>query len=227
MEGTRNEKIIIVISAYIIGFTTSFIAFGLETPNQTEVPQSQEQHVHAQVEKFDASLETISSIETNDDGLFIVTDGYSRLLSAKRGSLGASLIASVPTPGFHTKIIAASLSKDLKFVYFCEQQIPDTQKCSPYVYSLLDDSSHVVKLNGAVFEQAIEGHTAVWTDNNLLVLNENLTSNPQKPWEFLAVEEAKTSPQEEPQAKPIEPATLPAEHQSEVPTPTDAELQVQ
>ena len=33
MEGTRNERVIMVMAAYVIGFTTAFIAFGL---NQME-----------------------------------------------------------------------------------------------------------------------------------------------------------------------------------------------
>jgi hypothetical protein len=230
MEGTRNEKIVIVLSAYVIGFTTAFIAFGIHNPSETQISDNSFNRSYAQPLSATEDIGTISSIEKNDEGLFAVTRGYSRLLSVKRGSQGATLIAATPTPGFHAAVIADALSKDAKFIYFCEQQTADAKECIAYVYSLADDSLHRVKVNGEAYAPSVESQTAVWTDDSKLALNNMLSNSPEKPWEFTVTQEA-TRDTVEPVASSnntqIVPSEMPVDTQEESIPQEPEKLQLQ
>lgn len=184
MEGSRNEKIVIVLSAYVIGFTTAFIAFGINNSYTPSVPEEDFSRSYVQPLSVKVAPQVISSIEENDEGFFAVIGGYKRMLSAKRSTLGANVIASNATSGFYTAIIANTLSKDAQFVYFCEQQKTDAKDCAAYVYSLADDSLHRVKVNGKSYDPIIEGHTALWNDDTTLVLNGITSTEAIKPWNF-------------------------------------------
>jgi hypothetical protein len=189
MEGTRNEKIVIVLSAYIIGFSTAFIAFGVNSQYQQVQTQSEFQRAYVQVVAQEDKTQSIARIEKDGEGLFIVTEaGYKRLLSAKQSDQGASLIASIATPGFHAETISESLSFDNAYIYFCEQQTPDAKNCMPYVYSLEDDALHPVKVNGEVYNPSVAVHTAQWTEGGSLIIDGMESGNSNRPWEFTKVE---------------------------------------
>ncbi len=111
MEGSRNEKIVIVLSAYVIGFTTAFIAFGINNSYTPSVPEEDFSRSYVQPLSVKVAPQVISSIEENDEGFFAVIGGYKRMLSAKRSTLGANVIASNATSGFYTAVIANTLSK--------------------------------------------------------------------------------------------------------------------
>ena len=106
------------------------------------------------------------------------------MLSVKRSTQGANVIASNATSGFYSTIVADTLSKNSQFVYFCEQQKSDAKDCAAYVYSLADDTLHRVKVNGKSYDPIIEGHTALWNDDTTLVLNGITSTDAIKPWNF-------------------------------------------
>ena len=179
MEGTRHEKIAIIIASYVIGFTTAFIAFGINQPDSRMQVQIQGgQNNSAQ----QVSDNDITSVGYGNDGLFVITSGYERLLSAKASTLGASAISSKGTSGYYYKIVDAEASRDGRFVYFCEQLTQDAETCDPYVYAVEDDSLHMVKADGSAYKSPVATHESAWSDDNDLVLNSMSSAVKDTPW---------------------------------------------
>ena len=106
MEGTRHEKIIIAIAAYVIGFSTAFIAFGVNQVNKTAPsdfsnayisPVSAQTPVH--------HMETTVSLA--EEGLFAISQERKRILSANRNYLEANVVEALGETGLHYAIIDA------------------------------------------------------------------------------------------------------------------------
>lgn len=182
MEGTRHEKIAIIIAAYIIGFTTAFIAFGVNQPKNPIEPLQVTARNQQVDTKESLASNVITSVGYSNEGLFAVTAGYERLLSAKASTLGASAIASGGTSGYYFKIIDAEASRDGRFVYFCEQLTQDSKTCDPYVYAIEDDSLHPVKADDVKYQSPVATHESAWSDANELVLNGMISSEKDSPW---------------------------------------------
>lgn len=194
MEGTRHEKTIIIITSYVIGFTTAFIAFGINKISNPEMINdnvieparltSMQQHEEA------SNTDGITNVGFGKDGLFAITPTYERLLSADKNSFSATVANSIQnTPGFYYAIVDAEVSRNGKFVYFCEQNDETAKYCLPYVYSLSDDSLHVVKRGGGTYKSPVDGHTSSWSEDNSLVLNGMVSEDNQTPWIFPAPQE--------------------------------------
>lgn len=192
MEGTRHEKTAIMLAAYVIGFTTAFIAFGinrLSDPANMQIETTQSTSLYTEEKGADANAEEITNIGFNKDGLFAITSGYERLLSADKSVLGANISNSVQdTPGFYYSIVDAEASRNGKFVYFCEQISADADNCDPYVYSLQDDSVHPIKLDGEAYKALIAEHESAWSESNHLVLNKMTSVDNITPWVFVTIE---------------------------------------
>ena len=112
MFDTRHEKIIITIAAYIIGFTTAFIAYGVTTNTVTKyygIPAIA-RHVPPKVQS------EVPAVIFGGDGLHVYASGTDRILSVSSLYLGASVVASTGTSGIHYAIIDAELSRDANSV---------------------------------------------------------------------------------------------------------------
>lgn len=130
IEGTRNERVIMVLAAYAIGFTTAFIAFGvtqIEDKIQfVYVPTaSQTASVVGAVSEDAAPAD--GTLVLNEVGLVYKDGETEELLSANTMQNGDD--------GFHAALIDYALSPDQQFVYFCEQPLPTSESCKPFVYS--------------------------------------------------------------------------------------------
>lgn len=188
LEGNRHEKVAIIITSYVIGFTTAFIAFGLNQlilSNQiineplAVVQPKQMNDTDAQVVD---NRGKILSVSIGDDGLYAVTEAQSIFLSANKNALGSTVIGSADTPGFHFAVLNAEVSPDGNYVYFCEQLSQSNTTCDPYVYALSDGALHVVKVNGVKLTPEILTHNSSWSGSNTLTVNGNVSTDQQKPW---------------------------------------------
>lgn len=181
MEGTRHEKVALVAIAYLIGFITAFIAFGvnkIHTGSETLVIRHDTSNAEIQTEAHNA----ITSVGLDEEGLFAVTSQRERLLSADRDILNASVISSTGEPGFYYSIIDAEASRNGQFAYFCEQLLEEAAECDPYVYELATDMLHPVRMDGELFKPNSNEHTSLWTEDSLLMLNGAVSSDPAQPW---------------------------------------------
>lgn len=191
MEGTRHEKVALIIASYLIGFTTAFIAFGVNKLANTEVivQDNPAQTLNTATVNTPELENSITSVGFGEDGLFAVTAGYERLLSADKKTLSANVSDSVKnTPGFYYNIVDAEASRNGQFVYFCEQVSEDSESCNPYVYSLADDSLYAVKVDGEAYASTIADHKSAWLENNSLKLNDMVSVDGTTPWVFVTTE---------------------------------------
>ncbi len=180
MEGHRHEKVAIVICAYIIGFTTAFIGFGVNSLQKKEVPYVP---VQANATK-EIQKNVVTSISFGDDGLYAVTPAGNILLSVNKSALEASVIGATRNSGYYFAIVDAEASRDGKFVYFCEQLMENDTTCDPYVYDLQGDILHKVSQNGEAISSDVKTHASAWDENGMLSLNGNQSVSNAKPWEL-------------------------------------------
>jgi len=187
LEGSRHEKIIITIAAYVIGLSTGFIAFGLSTP-QVELDDI---YIDEPISEFideDSNSSTEPSVDEqlqvilNDRGLYVAQDGHRNLISANQASLLAATSALKPTNGLYYDIIGTMLSPDDNFIYFCEQLAALDTTCDPFVYDIDANLLHRVIQPDGTKAVDIETHSARWMSDGNLVSNYFTSSYPAQPW---------------------------------------------
>ena len=185
MEGTRHEKIIIAIAAYVIGFSTAFIAFGVNQVNKTAPsdfsnayisPVSAQTPVH--------HMETTVSLA--EEGLFAISQERKRILSANRNYLEANVVEALGETGLHYAIIDAEVSPNGKFIYFCEQLTSLDDTCGAFVYSVGADTIYEVSLDSERFRPIVADHESVWNEGNLLLTEGAVSVNADVPWVMTA-----------------------------------------
>jgi hypothetical protein len=183
MEGTRHEKIALIVISYVIGFTSAFIAFGVNKIDSGErfIPIEDVQAMNSDVSDTHHSE---LSVGVGEEGLFVITKDKERILSANKNLLEASVISSEPISGFFYNIIEAEASRDGNFVYFCEQLMEEDAHCDPYVYSVLDDTLYRVTFEDEKIQPLILAHDSTWTDESTLILNSAVSVDPGQPWKL-------------------------------------------
>lgn len=192
MEGTRHEKVFLILIAYVIGFTTAFIAFGINVfPASVSVHKNIDPMLQASVNVLEQDSEsqneaTITEIGYDDEGLYAIYQGEKIILTAKKDVLGASAIATEEIPGFYHYVLEAVLSPNGQFVYFCEQLSEEAVTCDPYVFALSDGILHKVTVDGEVYRSSNQDHTISWLDDNRLVLNNMVSNAAITPWSLMS-----------------------------------------
>ncbi len=195
MEGTRHERVALIAAAYVIGFITAFIAFGLEKINETDIHADTQAVIkNASAQQAESSTQA-TSVGMGEDGLFVITDKGERMLSANMQVLGASIISGAGEPGIYYSIIDAEASHNGAFVYFCEQLTQAALTCDPYVYSLANDTIYPVKIGDEKYKAPIATHKSTWTNDSTLVLNGATSLDQQQPW-LLTVAESEVAVQQ-------------------------------
>ena len=148
LSGTPNEKALIALSAYIIGFTTAYIFyFQLDDVSPSLAPVSSQQASVAQAltPETDASVAVISYTEQSapnstvvyyEDGRLLVDDGYNEsptLLSISRDRFGDDEI--VLEYGVHSTRPSFVHYKDRDMVLFCES-VDTSGNCNLFLYDV-------------------------------------------------------------------------------------------
>lgn len=174
MQNSRHERAVVMVIAYVIGFITAFIAFGLAhvvTPNTIETKISRT--------TVDQELSTILIVD--DTGLRVSVDGEERLLTVSRASAyGAGVLTS--QTGFFYQLVDAELSRDGAYVYYCEQIDNTSDVCDAYVYDVATETLHPVELDDAPFQPRSVEHTSTWSASGDLSVNFFTSRDPGTPW---------------------------------------------
>lgn len=182
MEGSRHERVLLVLTAYIIGFTTAFIAYALPAKHQV-TPQVFSIQTN---EQDDVSVPQ-TAIYLDETGLYVSSPQTTQLLSVNQASpLMANAVFGAPTSGVHYRLIDAELSRDRDFVYFCEQLTETAQTCDPYVFSIQDGILHEVTVNDVVYPSSVANHTSSWSSDGKLQLDGYISASSETPWELVA-----------------------------------------
>lgn len=177
VEGTRHERVGILVIAYIIGFITAYIAFGLSGANDSSL-----QNPVLATSKADTYLNENPDLIINEEGLYFMKDGEKHLLSLNRQSLYGNTETQDFVNGLHFDVIGATVSPDGQFVYFCEQ-ISSEAECEPFIYDSKTNFLHPILLSDERKVIAINEHEANWVDNSTLSITSYFTSQDlERPW---------------------------------------------
>lgn len=185
MEGTRHEKVLLIVLAYIIGFTTAFIAFGFGNQRSASIDlPAYTPRANAE----DSSDALKASVVFKEDGVYVVTSRYDRILSADKNALSSNVLTSIgESAGFHYRVIDAEASRDAKFVYYCEQLSEASETCHPYVYSVDMDAVFPVKLSGEKVEYVVIDHVSAWMEDGALMIGSTVSADVSRPWELVEI----------------------------------------
>lgn len=176
IEGTPHEKALLVVFAYLIGFTTAYIAFGFTTSGMTDtvklvqVPTEQSASVAASANGNDSDTDAPATPATDvpevvyeNSGLYVHTGVEFPTLLSKDISALDTTFADRPAlsdkQGFHTAIPAYEHFASTGYVYYCEQH--DDASCVPMLYSLDDEQLYVVQNQSGPLALSIAEASAV------------------------------------------------------------------
>lgn len=191
MEGTRHEKVSIVVASYAIGFVTAFILYGNLSGNPAEivnyVPDTSAAAVITAtpeaVAAAEAQPEANTAIATYTEGVLQVeVNGSIRTLSHNPETSDLEADLSTFTQGYHYGEITFGLSPDNKFVFFCERHDAASSICTGYVYDIAADQIHQIAKDGQVVTISAESVSkAEWTTGGLAI-GGSTSANPTAPW---------------------------------------------
>ena len=132
----NHQQALLVVLSYIIGFITAFIMFGLADDKQNEQKDNPTVFPEETVEIREKGEQP--RVYETEEGLFVSYAGQERILSALTKETSA-------VAGFHVDILNAILSPDWGFVLYCAQMEASKDECQYFVYSLADDTTHMIK----------------------------------------------------------------------------------
>ena len=169
MEGTRSERVAILLVSYVIGFITAYIAFGVtQLSNTVELATIANQSTASAImAERQAQRNSIAFIAMDKEGLVLIKDNKRTLLSATVDTQDSTFLEE----GAHVAIVDYSLSPDKKSVYFCELPASDVDSCRPYIYSITDDVVYPVEVNGERVAFDAETQSISWSDAGELIIN--------------------------------------------------------
>ena len=176
----QNEKAIIVVLAYVIGFTTAFIGFGLNDGSHHKAYHAGHAHVQKNV-SISSSLgsENVTTL-IQDDGLYALIGGSKRVLSAQ------AIASQVPQSGYHHMVVAIEVSPNAEFIHYCSQETEDATTCLHFVYDLATALVYRVKHDGGVqMESPIGGVDAGWSADNKLIVAGHVSMTSLEPWRMV------------------------------------------
>lgn len=192
MEGSRHEKAALVLTSYVIGFTTAFILYAQISNNiepvYINVPQPMEAAVIQAIEEVAPVVATVSSdgMVTYQDGKLTVENkaGDEILLSFHPELTDLRADTATMSQGFHYNTPVFSASPDENFVFFCEQQDMTRDTCLGFVYDVASETIFPITKNGApvlISEASAKG--TAWSAAGLTI-GTGTSLNPAAPWEL-------------------------------------------
>lgn len=164
MNIMKNEKVALVFFAYIIGFTTAFIAFAIDNNDYSKNDYEYRNKYSVTNESKNEIAQSQNEVEVLDkpEGLFIKRGNTERVLSA-------TAIEGVSGEGFHTEVLATSVSPDGRYVYFCTSLVGDEDVCTSFVYSSAEDMVYRVRVSGESLKTTKEEISTVsWVSSEAL-----------------------------------------------------------
>ena len=155
IEGTPNERALLVTFSYIAGFTAAFIAFGItvttpsvstffvQAPETTQVAAVGSANATTSMVAVNDTVQDSADVHTNkelryeNNGLYLYSDDEYPLLLSKDAQVAGFVYADgddlIQKQGFHTALPHYEHFSALGHVFFCEQY-DVTGVCTPYLY---------------------------------------------------------------------------------------------
>lgn len=138
----NHESALLVVLAYVIGFTTAFIMFVLANDTKQQiVDPAFEPDVDMTQDRPASKLELMQTGE----GLFVKLNGHERIISAFTDDSEADA-------GFYTAIVSATISPDGQYVHYCAKMEVGAATCRHFVYSAAEDATYMLKDAGEQLE---------------------------------------------------------------------------
>ena len=173
----KNQQALLVALSYIIGFTTGYIAFGLDDLGHGGSWKYHEEARSHSGKNASGHINQQIGIAVREDGLYALIDEKERILSAQAASVSAT------KPGWHYKVIKTEVSPNNRFVYYCAQTSVEEDSCWHFVYVASEDVVYKVsRADGQQINSDIGSLISGWTVDNLLAINSYISADKQKPW---------------------------------------------
>lgn len=199
MNGSRHEKAVLTAVAYVIGFTAAYILFGNFTSTSTPafvIPTTGNAAAVVTAAPAEEAVvtETVGTtpdflVSYEEGKLEVTNQGAVKLLSynPEASALGGDVDAA---QGTHVGQAPYAVSKDNKFVFFCEQYDEAEDICSGYVYDVDADKIFPVTKSGVAAKISTKSATdAIFTAVGLKI-GSNYSANPSAPWVMISGEDA-------------------------------------
>lgn len=182
MENSRHEKVMIIIAAWVIGFVTAYIAYGITRINE-QYPTTEVVKVNS-VAEVQQQLNNRPALEEDELGLYFKTAESRRLLTANQAALASADPTAItkPTNGEYYEVYGMSVSPNAKFAYFCEQLRAADTTCEPFVYDVAADALHRVELSDGRTTLPISDQKVSWGEQGKLFLSDFKSSSFAEPW---------------------------------------------
>ncbi len=157
MIGSRNEKALLILCTYVIGFTTAYIAFGV-TVSGTE----------------DASMYTANVYSTQSVTRDEVMAEEEVLGVTSQDPVGTTLDTTNPDQ---------VLSPNGSFAYYCEEGMTPGI-CIPFILDLSTNVANALTIDGEAVTFNTEDATFTWTADNTLTGPGLVSASADAPWEL-------------------------------------------
>ena len=187
MEGTRNERAVLVVLAYVIGFTTAYIAIthfqekGIEM-RQASIESSN--HLASAGPKTAAVPSNDVTIQYGNGELVVHSNGDSYLVSVEPSVIG--LEATEYELGLHTDLPVYKLSPDGNWLHFCEVTT-DPGYCRHNLYDMNERVIRRVQVQGEHLVTSVElAKTSTWNSDTGLKIGPYHSEEMSAPWEMHA-----------------------------------------
>ncbi len=170
---TDHTKAILIGLAYLIGFTTAYIAFELNdvSPKYFEEDNSQSEGRVVQQASAYGAVETI----VTDEGLFVTNGERQRIISAKGSEEDLEF-------GFHREVVSSSVSLDGTMVHYCAS-MDDSDSCYHFIYVVSEDMVYPVKnKENLVMSDNAVAKSSFWLPDNTLSIGGVLSLSSSTPW---------------------------------------------
>ncbi len=197
LEGTKHEKAVLIVLAYIIGLTSGFIGFGISNHFSGEtmevavapdfIPEGYIPPTGNPPGDTDAT-ETTEEVARYEDGkLYAYVNGDRFVLSLSNEVMPVENVEGFATQGIHKKLPVYSASDDKRFVYFCEQQT-DADECTHFIFDANENVIQPVSVDGQKFITTIsEALTAAW-NGDTITIGQYSSASVATPWKLQALQ---------------------------------------
>lgn len=176
-----NDKAILIVLAYVIGFTTAFIAFGLTNVNYEGYSKTAYYTNSSENKKFQVSGSIRGTREvstrTASDGLYALVNGHERVLSAQ------AITATEGHEGYHHDIVLTDVSPDARYIYFCSQQVAANEMCDSFIYDISSDVVYRVKYSDSQVRLPVSNPDVSWTTDSRLAIDGHISAS--VPWQIV------------------------------------------
>lgn len=196
LEGTKHEKAVLVVLAYIIGLTSGFIGFGIAQHYAAEPAMAEPTTFIPEgytpppgpPPSEEAAMSTSEEVARYEDGkLYAYVHGDRYVLSLSNEVMPVENVEGFATQGIHEKIPTYSTSPDGRFVYFCEQQT-EADECAHFIFDAEADVIQPVQVDGKKFITSVsDALTAAW-QGDTITIGTYSSAAAATPWMLKALE---------------------------------------